>query len=171
MSRLLLQILALAAISFSCGRDPAARTDPPRPPAPQVLAQARAEWAELTIQVVEVTRRDGSLVVRLRFANHGTQPFEFGDRFAADPADRDTIADVALLEPSGQRKYFVLRDRENRPQCSRDLTPLQPGEERLVFVRFPAPLAGTSRITIQVPHVPDLPQVPVTGGQNGPDGV
>ena len=134
-----------------------------------VLAQSKAEWPELTIQVVEVSRDQSGLTVRFRFVNASAQPFPLGDRVAADSADHDSLAGVALVDPSGRRKYFVLRDRDNRPVCSRDLPPLEPGERRLLFARFPAPLAGTSRITIQIPHAPDLPEVPVAGagGQEG----
>jgi hypothetical protein len=173
-ARILVAVFVAATSFVCCGGDPA--TDPQAVPAAaptvrvRALAQARAEWPELTIEVVEVSRVDGTLLVRFRFANESGQPFEFGDRFAAGPGDRDTIADVALAEPSGQRKYFVLRDRANRPDCSTGLLPLAPGERRLLFARFRAPRADTSRITIQIPHVPEIADVPVAlpGGQNGP---
>lgn len=166
-------LIATTAL-LSCSRDPAA--DPPAtPPAQHVraLAQAKAEWPELTIEVLEVRPVGGTLLVRFRFVNTSAQPFEFGDRFAAQPGDRDSLADVALLDPSGRRKSFVLRDRANQPQCSAGQSPLEPGEKRLLFARFPAPLAGTSRITIQVPHVPEMREVPVAAasGPNGPGGV
>jgi len=173
-ARPLLAALVAATSFVCCGGD---RTSDPQavpsaPPTARVraLAQARAEWPELTIEVIEVSQVDGALLVRFRFANESGKPFEFGDRFAAEPGDRDTIADVALVEPSGQRKYFVLRDRANRPECSTGLLPLAPGERRLLFARFPAPRAGTSRITIQIPHVPEIGDVPVAvpGGQTGP---
>jgi hypothetical protein len=171
ISRLFPAMLIVAAAFVSCGRDPAPRPEAAPAPVPvsqaAVLAEAKAEWPELTIQVVDVSRVDGTLVVQFRFANAAARSFQFGDRFAADPADRETLADVALVDPSGRRKCFILRDRANRPECSRDLAPLEPGETRLLFARFPAPPAGTSRITIQIPHVPDLREVPVTGGQNG----
>ncbi len=159
--------LLLAIVGMSCGGAPV--PDPERASAAptvksEVLARAISEWPGVTIEVTEASRDSGTLLVRLRFANTSTQPFEFGDRFAADPADRDTLADVSAAEPGGRRKYFVLRDRANRPDCSRDLSPLQPGETRLLFARFPAPLAGTSRITIQVPHVPELPDLPLSSG-------
>jgi hypothetical protein len=165
--------LLLAAALTSCSRDPAPDPGAARVPAATTrrpaLAMAKAEWPGLTIEVIEITRVGGTLLVRFRFENAAAQPFGFGDRFAADPADRDTLADVALLDPSGRRKYFVLRDRANRPECSTGLSPLEPGEKRELFARFPAPAPGTSRITIQIPHVPEMREVPVAaGGQNGP---
>ncbi len=170
----LLAACLVAVLTLSCSRD--AQTPAGRPPAaaaparPQVIAEAKAEWPGLVVQVLDVSQTDGSLVVQFRFANSGTQPFPFGDRFAADAADRDTLADVTLTDVSGRRKYFILRDRANRPLCSANLTPLDPGESRVLFARFPAPLPGTSRITIQVPHVRDLGEVPISG-QNGRGGV
>jgi hypothetical protein len=156
-------LVAAAAACVSCNRDPRAdrETRPAAPAAAPALAFARAEWPGLTIEVVEVKRIGGMLAVQLRFTNASPQPFEFGTRFAADPADRDTLADVALVEPMGLRKYFVLRDRENRPACSTAVPALQPGERRLLFARFPAPREGTSRITIQIPHVADMRDVPI----------
>jgi len=160
----------LTAVLLACC-SPNARTDPeaasaratPATPAPApVLAEAKAEWPGLIVQVVEVKRNAGTVSVQLLFANTSQQPFEFGDRFASDPADRDTLADVVLVEPSGLRKYFVLRDRANRPAGSGAVSPLRPGERRPLVVRFPAPPAGTSRITIQIPHVPAIRDVPIS---------
>ncbi len=164
-SRLFLAALAAAAGVVSCG--PQQKTSGASTPATtrtaRALAQARTEWPQLTIEVLEASRTGSTLLVRFRVANQAPQSFEFGDRFAADPADRDTLADVALLDPSGQRKYFVLRDGVNRPACSTGLAPLKPGETRELFARFPAPAANASRITIQIPHVPDIRDVPITG--------
>ncbi len=155
----------LVAVPLACC-SPGARTDsgsaPPAPAPAPVLAEAKAEWPGLIVQVIEVKRNAGTVSVQLLFANTSQQPFEFGDRFASDPADRDTLADIVLVEPSGLRKYFVLRDRANRPAGSGVVSPLRPGERRPVFVRFPAPPAGTSRITIQIPHVPAIRDVPIS---------
>ena len=152
----------VAAAGVACGREAGREPAPARAAAPlPALARARAEWPGLTIEVVQARRTGGVLLIQMRFANTSQQRFEFGNRFAADPADRDTLADATLLEPSGLRKYFILRDRDNRPACSADITPLQPGEQRLLDVRFPAPPEGTSRITIRLPHVPDIRDVPL----------
>jgi hypothetical protein len=45
------------------------------------------------------------------------------------------------------------------PLCaggSQGIRPLQPGERRILTLRFPAPPQGTSRIRIQIPHLPPL---------------
>lgn len=159
----------IAGLLFvSCG--PGGRVDPdaasPRvpspPPAPAALVpEATADWGGLTVRVVEAKRIAGVLSVQLLFANTSSQPFEFGDRFASDPADRDTLADTVLVEPSGLRKYFVLRDRASHVVGSGAVAPLRPGERRLIAVHFPAPGSGT-RITIQIPHVPVFRDVPIS---------
>lgn len=94
--------LMLAVVSMSCGRDPAKESAPAPAPAVRdvVLAQSKAEWPELTIQVVEVSRDQSGLTVRFRFVNASAQPFPLGDRFAADSADHDSLAGVALVDPS-----------------------------------------------------------------------
>jgi hypothetical protein len=156
-------VLVAGAAVVSCSRQPEpAGKKPPNPSqAAPSLAHVKAEWPQLVVDVVEAARSGASLTIRFRFTNAGPGAFDFGDRFASEPADRDSLADVALLEPSGLRKYFVLRDRSNRPACSTGLSPLRPGETRELFVRFPAPPPGASRITILVPHVPEIRDVPV----------
>lgn len=156
----LFAVVVVVAAFAGCGGQPEVDAQASgAPAASHSLAQAKAGW--LTIDVLGVTRAGGGLLVRFRFANGAAQPFDFADRFAADPAERNSVADIALLDPSGRRKYFVLRDRMNQPVCSTGLSPLRPGEARMLFARFPAPPAGTSRITIQIPHGPDIADVPI----------
>ncbi len=166
--RVVLLVIAAAA-ALSCRRPPeTTQAPPPARPAVQRVAQAKAEWRPLVVEVIEATRSGASLTVRFRFTNSGPGPFEFGDRFAFEPPDRDSLADVAVLEPSGSRKYFVLRDRWERPDCSAGIEPLRPGETRELFVRFPAPPPETTSITILVPHVPEIRDVPVGSGDQKP---
>ncbi len=134
----------------------------PAIPAPAPLAEARAEWAALTVQVLSATRTGGILDVQLALVNNSGEPLDVGNRFASDPADRGTLADAVVVEASGMRKYFVLRDRENRPAATVVESPIGPGARRGLLVRFPAPPRGISRITIQIPHVPPLAGVAIS---------
>lgn len=165
-----LAVFVAGAAVVSCSRQPeAAGKKLPNPPqAARALAHVKAEWPQLAVDVVEASRSGASLTIRFRFTNAGPGAFDFGDRFASDPADRDSLADVALLDPSGLRKYFVLRDRSNRPACSTEPSPLRPGESRELFVRFPTPPPGVSRITILVPHAPEIRDVPIGGSDQTP---
>ncbi len=164
-------LLRMAAVIVAAGASACARVGddrqdraavaPPAAASPAVLAAADTEWRGVRVEVVEAQRTGALLEVRFRVVNLSPQPFEFGNRFASDPADRDTLADTTVAEPGGWRRYSVLRDRDGRPLCSTAVPPLEPGERRVLFARFPAPQEGTSRITIQIPHVAELREVPV----------
>ena len=124
-----------------------------------VLAEARSEWPYLSVRVTSVTRLgDYALKIGFLFVNTsaGKDVVKFGSGFAAAAADADTIADAYLLDGANRRKYFVMRDEDDRAECSRSISPIRPGGQRALWATFAAPPRGVTRITIHVPHVEPL---------------
>jgi hypothetical protein len=135
-----------------------AERDPP-------IARSETDWPHLTVEVLEARRASrGTLELRLAFVNTSANGEEvpFGHHFASEPGDENTIADVFLVDPLAQRKYFVLRDPDDRAQCSSGLDNLRPGERRELWALFPAPPPEVDSIVIHIPHVPPVGRVPIS---------
>ncbi len=135
-----------------------------RRPAPKVLARASSERPNLTVEVREAKRVGALLEVKLALVNADRQAagIPLDTLFAAAPADAGTLADLVIVDPAARKKCFVLRDHQGRPVSSAATEDLKPGERRIVWARFPLPAPGTRTITVLVPHVAPLVDVPVS---------
>lgn len=151
----------------------AARRPPAPPPAPAVeavppppvLAETSGEEGHLSIGVVSLDRvAPDTVELRLAVTNTGqagSPALDIAQRFSADGPDRGTLAEVFLADLSHERKFFVLRDAANAPLGSRDVTPLSPGERRVLWARYPAPGDSDLEVVVHVPHAEPMPNVPV----------
>ena len=167
MRRLLLSSPVILLVLAACAN----QEDPGPPPvpgalaAPSVVAEAAAIGLPLKAQVLAV-RRTGPdvLTVTLQLVNTGGpgQSVALGSLFATDVRDAGTLADMYLWDEPGQRKYYLLRDKADRPRSSVGLADLLPGAPRSAWAAFPAPPAGVTQLTICVPHLPPMPGVPIT---------
>ena len=168
----LLLSLLLTMGTAACARRAPAEDDPggqkaaaagSKPKVP-VLAVATSEWPYLSVEVLEARRVSATrLTLTLAFVN-GSRAAEqviFGSNFAEAPAERDTIADVYLVDPAAQRKYYILRDRDARALCSSAIPAVAAGERRVLTASFPAPPPSTTTIGIRIPHVAPIDQVPI----------
>jgi hypothetical protein len=164
-------LLALAAFTFglytlrgrpAVPRAPVTLADPDAfPPA---LAETLGEEGTLRIEVVSLQRLSSGLVeLRLAVTHIGTDgtALDIAQRFSADDPDRGTLAEVYLADLAHQRKLFILRDADGVPLGSRDEEPLTPGERRVLWARYPAPLEDEAEVVVHVPHADPMPNVPV----------
>ena len=171
----LLLSLLLTTGTVACSRRAPAAGEPggqgaavadPRPKA-RALAVATSEWPYLSVEVLEARRVSATrLTLTLAFINgsRAAEQVTFGSNFAEAPADLDTIAGIYLVDPGAARRYYVLRDRENRALCSSEIPAVVPGERRVLTVSFPAPPPSTTMVGIRIPHVAPIDQVPIGGG-------
>ncbi len=135
------------------------------PAPPPVLAETAGEEGHLSIGVVSLDRvAPDTLELRLAVTHTGragAPALDIAQRFSADGPDRGTLAEVYLADLSHEHKFFVLRDANNAPLGSRDLSPLLAGERRVLWARYPAPGDGDSEVVVHVPHAEPMPNVPV----------
>jgi hypothetical protein len=166
---LLAVLLGLWAVAAVRRPPPAPATAPVAadmvPVVPPVLAETAGEEGHLTIGVVSLDRvAPDTLELRLSVTNTGaagSPALDIAQRFSADGPDRGTLAEVYLADLSHEHKFFVLRDGSNAPLGSRDVTPLTPGERRVLWARYPAPGDGDREVVVHVPHADPMPNVPV----------
>ncbi|MEV7087344.1 hypothetical protein AB0O07_15810 [Streptomyces sp. NPDC093085] len=63
----------------------------------------------------------------------------------------NSVAGATLIDKAGKKRYYVLRDTDNRCLCTMGLLPLQPGKKAPVFMQFPAPPEGTTDVDFALP--------------------
>jgi hypothetical protein len=168
--RLLISIvLALPILIGGCARETA------REPGAEIAERSAPPAAEspqdLAVEVRQL-RADGPdiVVLQLSVTNLSSAPRVLANRFAAAQADRGTVADLSLVDRRAGTRYFVLRDRQRRPVCSRELSPLAPGERRTLWAKFPAPPAGARELDVIVPGAPPLRGIPLSAERARPAG-
>lgn len=137
-------------------------------PVPAILAEGECANPRVRVQVHEVVRTGPeSVTVKFRLVNPDrTAPVTIGDAFA-DAADRGSLSAVFVVDASGQKKAFVLRDDQGEPQCSVGLGQLPPGGQADAWARYPLPAAAATRLTVQVPGLPPFRDLPITAQARG----
>ncbi|ANS67631.1 secreted protein [Streptomyces lincolnensis] len=58
---------------------------------------------------------------------------------------------ATLVDSKGKKRYYVLRDTDGRPLTTTGISTVKAGETIPVFMQFPAPPAGTSEVSLQLP--------------------
>jgi hypothetical protein len=124
--------------------------------------------ADLHLAIVNV-ERVGEAVLEVSFVLTNTaaagRPFTVGNEFASHPEDIGSIADVSLVDASGRRRSFIIRDTQDRPACSTGIEPIPPGGTRELWARFLAPPANVTRVGVRFPRVPVVLEVPIVGSR------
>lgn len=165
-ARSLASVLALTIATACVPADPP--REAPLPAAPAPLAEASTTVADLHLQIMNV-ERVGEAVLEVSFALTNTagagQPFVPTSEFASHPEDSGSIADVSLVDASGRRRSFVIRDAQSRPACSTGIAPIPPGVTRELWARFLAPPPNVTRVRVQFPRVPVVLEVPIVGSR------
>ena len=156
--------IALAALALAaCTGAPAERAADP-PPAPAPLARAATDVPHVTVTLLDVTRvSEGTIDVRFSLANAADAPGPrpIAELVAGAADDLGSVADVYLVEAGAAKKYFVVRDADHKPVSSHDLSPLAPGESRVLWARLAAPPPGAGPVGVQIPHAPLFADVPI----------
>lgn len=63
----------------------------------------------------------------------------------------NSVAGATLVDPKGKKRYYVLRDTDNRCLCTTGLLPLQPDKSTPVFMQFPSPPDGVVDVDLTLP--------------------
>lgn len=138
---------------------PAASTAP-------VISSADGDAPGSRVEIHEMKRSSGdTLTLRFSMVNGSTKDIAFSYAFVEqgkDIPDFNSIGGVHLIDPVGKKKYFVVRDTENQPSCSKGLKDLKPGERVNLWSKFPAPPEDVQKISVVVPHFGPMDDVPIS---------
>ncbi len=145
--------VALAAAPQPSAPDPAPAPDPAQAKTGGVIASAQyANDPNLRCDLLEVKRVSGGAVLaRWRFVNTGTKSVNYD--FSWD--------DIYYIDPAGNKKYANLSI-DGKRILDVWWGTLPPGEQRVNWVKYPAPPPTSKRISLNVPKFQPFEDVPVS---------
>lgn len=126
------------------------------PPAGTVLqAQEVDATTGLVAEIIEATRKEGVLTVKVRFRNTGSESVYKG--FETHHGGYSLFYVTA-----GNQKFFILKDSEGEPLAPKYLNvSLDPGQAMTWWGKFPAPPPSEATIDLVMPDMPPFEDVPV----------
>lgn len=143
---------------------PAAAPAPMAPSAPAaavVLASQETNWSGVVAEVTEFLRKGNTLTAKVRLRNTA----------GADVRSEIKFDEVYLMDAGNARKYEALRDEQGRYIASlrsgwndRWYDDLAPGQQHLLWMKFPAPPPEVTAITLQLPGMPPFEDLAIQDG-------
>lgn len=145
--------VALAAAPQPSTPDPTPAPEPAQAKPGSVIASAQySNDPNLRCDVLEVKRVSGdALLVRWRIVNTGTKAVSYD--FSWD--------DIYYIDPAGNKKYSNLTI-DGKRILDMWAGSLPPGEQRVMWAKYPAPPPTSKRISLNVPKFTPFEDVPVS---------
>jgi len=120
-------------------------------PAAGALAHEETKGSGVSAEVTEFRRKGNTLTAQVRFRNRGT----------ADAEPDIKYEEVYLMDAGAGKKYSVLKD-ENGAYIAglrqgwkdRWYHKVPPGQDMVIWAKFPAPPPEVKAVTLQLPGVP-----------------
>lgn len=145
--------LAVSVLLFAASGAAPAQAPPPAAP---LAVQDTNDG--LVAEVTEFKRRGNTLTAKVRFRNAGTDEvtidLEYGKTY--------------VLDAGGGKKYEVLRDDEKnyiaaigKSYSDRYWEGIEPGEQKVVWMKFPAPPPEVKVATLQIDEAPPFDDLPI----------
>jgi hypothetical protein len=135
-------------------------------PSTAAIATADGERAGTRVEITELKRSsDNTVTLRFAMVNDSDKPIGFGYDFgdsANQIIDISSIGGVTLVDSSGKKKYFVVRDTENNCVCSRRIADIAPKSRGNLWAKFPAPPDDVQKISVVIPHFGPLDDVSIS---------
>jgi len=119
-----------------------------------VIASAQySNDPNLRCDLLEVKRvSGGALLARWRIVNTGTKAVSYD--FGWD--------DIYYIDPAENKKYSNLSDAEGKRILDMWWGSLPPGEQRVMWAKYPAPPLTSKRISLNIPKFAPFEEVPVS---------
>ncbi|MEV4424723.1 hypothetical protein AB0K23_04950 [Streptomyces sp. NPDC049602] len=83
-------------------------------------------------------------------SNHAVPPQTSGDETEV-VKHGTSLGGATLVDSTGKKRYYVLRDTDGRPLTTTGLGVVKAGDSIDVFMQFPAPPANTTEVSFQLP--------------------
>ncbi|MHC3461701.1 hypothetical protein [Streptomyces flavovirens] len=85
-----------------------------------------------------------------------TTPLEWSGPEQAVSSTGPSLAGMTLVDSAGKKRYYVLRDTDNRPlTTSKYTSSIEAGKSMNFFAQFPSPPNSTSQVDLQFPGFPN----------------
>ena len=126
---------------------------------------ADGEKPGLRADILELKRSSGGTVMmKFTIVNNTAGEVSFSNHWLGDDkfgSDGYAVGAVHLIDPVGKKKYFVMRDAEEKCVCSREVAHLNPGGQTNLWAKFPAPPTDVQKVSIVIPHFTPMDDVPI----------
>ncbi|CCK24805.1 hypothetical protein BN159_0426 [Streptomyces davaonensis JCM 4913] len=133
----------------------------------QAAPLAQIQGQDSLVLTISSATRTSSGILTLRGTLKNT-----GDGTAVVPAalrgnehhvarNGQSLGGATLVDFTGRKRYYVLRDTEGRPLTTTGLTSLKSAESVAVFMQFPAPPATTAQVDFHLPQF-DTATLPIS---------
>lgn len=123
----------------------------------QTLAQLKGEEG-MDVDITSVVRDSGGFVtVQGTITNDGTSVFNAVDWKGEETdvaSSGASVAGAVLVDESGKKRYYVLRDTEGKCLCTMGLVGIEPKQTVPFFAQFPAPPRSTTQVDFELPTMP-----------------
>jgi hypothetical protein len=136
---------------------PAAAADP--------IATTDGEQPGHKIEVTELKRSSGDTVsLKFVLVNDSDEELNLSSAYLGDRSlneDYQSVGGVHLVDPVGKKKYMVVRDSERQCVCSNHVQSMPAHSRTNLWAKYPAPPAGTTVVSIVVPHFSPMDDVTI----------
>ncbi|MFI9721729.1 hypothetical protein ACIHFE_19060 [Streptomyces sp. NPDC052396] len=112
----------------------------------------------ISLDVTSATRDAGGFVtVNGTLRNAGTEDFTSTQEWTGPElavirgAGGSSLGGATLVDEKDKKRYYTLRDTENRPLASTGLAIIKAKSEQKVYMQFPAPPKSTTQVDLQIP--------------------
>jgi hypothetical protein len=132
---------------------------------PNAIATADGEKPGIRVDVTELKRQSGGTVM-MKFAvvNNSPNDLGYGAHWLGDDkvrTDYYSVGAVHLIDQVGKKKYFVIRDAEEKCVCSGEISNTKAGQKANLWAKFPAPPPDVQKVSVVVPHFTPMDDVPI----------
>lgn len=155
---------AASTTQASATATPAGAAPAVEPPPAGVIASTDGETEGTRIDVTKFERASGDTVnLRFNVVNGSSEGLSMNSLLTDTTMNEYyTAGGIHLVDPVNKRKYFVVRDAENKCVCSREIKgDIEPGGKVSLWAKLPAPPPDVQSISIIFPKFIPLDDVPL----------
>ncbi|MGW1727064.1 hypothetical protein ACWCQK_29600 [Streptomyces sp. NPDC002306] len=113
----------------------------------------------LNLKITSAARDAGGFVtVNAELKNDGSKTSVLSSQLTGNETEimknGQSFGGATLVDSKGKKRYYVLRDTDGRPLTTAGVQTIEPGATVPIFMQFPAPPAGTTEVSFQLPTFP-----------------
>ncbi|MFI9030589.1 hypothetical protein [Streptomyces sp. NPDC053560] len=138
-------------------KEPEQAEQPEQPDDSRVIATLKGADG-ISLDVTSATRDSGGFVTVNGVIKNSSDSEYFGTDFWTGPelalqkgAGGGSLGGASLIDKAEKKRYYTLRDTEDRPLTTLGLSSIKPRSENRVFMQFPAPPKSTTEVDLQIP--------------------
>ncbi|MGP3984242.1 hypothetical protein [Streptomyces sp. KR80] len=144
--------------SSSSSKEDGAEEESRAPQEPETVIATLKGQKDISLDLTSAVRDSGGFVtVKGVLKNSGDKDF-YGTSFWSGPdldikkgAGGSSLGGATLVDKAEKKRYYILRDTENRPLATTGIPVIEAKSETPVYMQFPAPPKSTTEVDFQLP--------------------